>query len=208
MGRNLENKGLAAALFGKTRRGILALLFTHTDEAFYLRQIVRTIGVGVGAAQRELKNLTDAGVITRTVRGNQVYYQANPACPVFAELKSLMIKTAGVADVLRASLAPLAGRIRAAFIYGSFADGRERRESDVDIVVVGEASFGDVVSTLADAQRALGREVNPTVYRPAEFRKKLKARNHFVKSVLGEPKIFLIGDHDELKRLASKRLAG
>jgi predicted nucleotidyltransferase len=207
MGTNDKDHTLAAALFGKTRQSILSLLFTHTEEAFYLRQILRFADVGIGSVHREVKNLTEAGIITRTTRGNQTYYQANPACPIFAELKSLMIKTAGVSDLLRSALAPLADRIRMAFIYGSFASGRERRSSDIDIIVVGKAGFREVISALGPAQQALAREVNPTVYPPAEFRKKIRANSHFLKSVLKGPKIFLIGDDRELARMAEKRLA-
>jgi DNA-binding transcriptional ArsR family regulator len=92
---------LSTALFGRTRRAILALLYGHPDEAYYLRQLVRSAGLGLGAVQREVKRLADAGIFRRTVRGRQVYYQANPECPLFEELKSLVVKTAGVADALR-----------------------------------------------------------------------------------------------------------
>jgi predicted nucleotidyltransferase len=206
MGTTIENDSLVLALFGKTRRAILSLLFTHTDEAFYLRQILRLARVGAGSAQREVKGLAEAGIITRTRRGNLVYYQANPACPIFAELKSLMIKTAGVGDLLRSALAPLGDRVRLAFVYGSFASGHEKRSSDIDVMVVGEVSFREVISALEQAQQRLAREVNPSVYPPTEFRKKLAANSHFVKSVLKGPKIFLIGDHRELARVAKKRL--
>lgn len=199
---------VSTTLFGKTRRAVLSLLFTHTDEAFYLRQIVRAIGAGLGAVQRELKRLTEAGIIRRTVRGRQVYYQANPDCPLFAELRGLVIKTAGVGDVLRAALAPLADRIHLALIYGSLARGEERRSSDIDVLVVGEVTFGEVVAILAPAQETLGREINPNVYPSAEFRSKLAAGHHFLRTVIGGPKLFLIGDEYELARLAKKRLAG
>ena len=106
---------LSATLFGKTRRAVLALLYSHADESFYLRQIARTADVGMGAVQREVKKLSKAGIIRRTVRGRHVYYQANPECPIYAELKSLVIKTVGVGDVLRAALVPITDRITVAF---------------------------------------------------------------------------------------------
>ena len=118
-----------------------------------------------------------------------------------------MVKTAGVADVLREALMPL-GRIRTAFIYGSFAKGSERADSDVDVLVIGEASFSEVVDALASAQESIGREVNPSVYPVEEFVTKVADGHHFVTSLAGEPKIFLIGDEDVLGRLAEKRLAG
>lgn len=208
MGTKTQNGSLDSALFGKARRAVLALLYSHPDEAFYLRQLIRAAGAGQGAVQREVKRLSDAGIVRRTVRGHQVYYQADRRCPVFRELKSLAVKTAGVGDVLRAALAPLAERIRVAFIYGSLARAEARRASDVDLLVVGNVSFGEVVSALQAAQAALRREVNPTVYSPAEFQTKSAARHHFLTSVLRDKKIFLAGDNHELARLAQKRLAG
>ena len=199
---------LSAALFGQTRRAILALLYGHPDEAYYLRQLVRAGGLGLGAVQREVKRLTAVGILRRTVRGHQVYYQANPECPVFAELKGLVVKTAGAADVLREALAPLAGRIKVAFIYGSVARFQQRSASDVDLMVVGEVSFGEVIAALRAAQELVHREINPTIYSPAEFRSKLKAHHHFLSSVLRNEKVFVMGDEHELARLGPIRLAG
>jgi predicted nucleotidyltransferase len=201
------NENLSAALFGKTRRAVLALLYSHSDEAFYLRQLVRAAGAGLGAVQREVKRLSDAGIIQRTVRGRQVYYQANPQCPIFSELKSMVVKTTGIGDVLRAALASLTDRIKVAFIYGSVARGEEHRGSDVDILVVGDVTFAEVASRLSQAQEILGREVNPTVYPVAEFQSKLSAGHHFLKTILSGPMFFLIGGESELTRLAEKWLA-
>jgi predicted nucleotidyltransferase len=203
-----ENSNLAATLFSKTRRAVLSLLYSHADEEFYLRQIVRATGVGLGAVQRELKQLTDVGIIRRTMQGRQVYYQANPESPVFAELKSLIIKTAGIGDTLRAALMPLADRIDVALIYGSFARGEEKRGSDIDVLIVGQVTFADVVERLHPVQQVLGREINPTVYSLAEFQSKMAEGHHFLENVLSGPKIFLLGDEHELKPMAEKRLAG
>ncbi|GAG05009.1 unnamed protein product [marine sediment metagenome] len=202
MSTNTGHDGLAAALFSRNRRAILGLLFGHADEAFYLRQLVRTLGGGVGAIQRELKQLAAAGIIRREVRGKQVYFQADPDCPIFHELKSLMAKTVGVADVLRAALEPLAEQIRIALLYGSVARGEQTRTSDVDLLVVSDVSFADIVAALGPAQQELQREVNPTVYPADEFRSKLAAGHHFLKRVLGQPNVFLIGDKNELAGLA------
>ena len=202
--RQLE---IGSALFASTRRAVLGLLFTHTDEAFYLRELARRAGAGLGAVDREIKRLTSAGIVSRRARGRQVFYQANPRSPAFAELASLMVKTVGLWDVLRAALAPLAGRIRVAFIYGSFARDAHDRASDVDLMIVGDATFAEVVAALSDAQEALGREINPTVYPAAEFHSKLAANSHFLRTVLKAQKTFLIGDQRELRGVASQRLA-
>ena len=194
--------GGAAALFGKVRSGVLALLFSHTDQAFYLREIARAIGTGHGAVQRELAQLLRAGLVTRYRRGREVFYQANRASPVFPELHGLIIKTVGVADVLRESLAPLAERVEVAFIYGSFAKGEERAGSDVDVMIVGEVGFGEVVSAIRSAQDRIGREVNPSVFAPDEWRKRVVSSDHFITTILREEKLFLIGDEQNLRGLA------
>jgi predicted nucleotidyltransferase len=208
MGTNEKQGDLAAALFGKTRREVLALLFSHADESFYLREVVRRVRAGTGAVQRELQRLADVGILVRLVRGRQVYYQANRQCPVFPELQGLLVKTVGVADVLRAALAGLADRIRIAFLYGSMAKGSARSGSDVDVLIVGDVAFAEVVSALGSAQERLARDVNPSVYPPSEFYRKLAHRHHFLSSVLREPKVFLLGDEHELARLAKGGMAG
>src|SRR4030042_2416090 len=202
-----DSDNLSRTLFSKTRRAVFSLLYSHVDDAFYLRQIVRAAGVGLGAVQRELKQLSDAGIIQRIVRGRQVYYQANPRCPVFAELKNLVVKTVGVGAALQAALAPLGGRINVAVISGSLARCEEHRECDGDLLIVGKVTFTEIVSSLSEAQKTIGRETNPTVYPPAEFRSKVAAGHHFLNTVLRGPLFFLIGDKHELARLAKKPLA-
>jgi predicted nucleotidyltransferase len=160
------------------------------------------VKIGRGTVQRELKNLTDTGIIIREVQGRQVYYRANARCPIFDELKSIVRKTFGVADVIRQSLATNADKIRVAFIFGSIAKSTDDRRSDIDLMVVGKISFGDVVSLLTPAEQKLGREVNLVVYPIAEFKKKAKESHHFIKTVLEDEKIFVIGDEDELRKLA------
>ena len=193
---------LCSGLFGKTRQAVLALLYGQADKSFYTKQILDGVKIGRGTVQRELKNLTDTGIIIREVQGRQVYYHANEKCPIFDELKSIVRKTFGVADVIRQSLASSAHKIRIAFIFGSIARSADDRRSDIDLMVVGRISFGDVVSLLGPTEEKLSREVNPVVYPIAEFKKKVKDDHHFVRTVLEEEKIFVIGDEDELRRLA------
>lgn len=202
MGKNLIDRSLCRGLFGKTRQAVLALLYGQSDTSFYTKQVLDAVKTGRGTVQRELKNLTDAGIIIREVRGRQVYYRANEKCPIFNELKNIVRKTFGVADVLRQSLAPQANKIQLAFLFGSVARSTDDRRSDIDLIIVGKISFGDVVSLLSQAEEELRREINPIVYSVAEFRKKIKENNHFVKTVFEDQKIFLMGDEKELKRLA------
>ena len=202
-----SNESLSTTLFSKTRLAVLSKLFSHADEAYYLRQIARSVGVGIGSLQRELNKLANAGIILRMVRGKQVYYQANPQCPVFPELKSLIVKTTGVTEVIKSALTSLTSHIRVAFIYGSVARMQDRKKSDVDLMIIGDVKFAEVVAALDKAQQQIGREINPTVYPPYEFQLKLSKENHFIKTLLRENKLFLIGNQRELTRLAKKRLA-
>jgi predicted nucleotidyltransferase len=192
------------SLFGRTRQALLALLYSRADEEHLQESLIQHVGLGRGTVQRELDFLARAGVARRVMRGRQVYFQANSQSPIYAELRGLVVKTSGVADVLRGALARLRGRITVAFIYGSVAKGSERRGSDVDVMVIGDASFGEVSEALGRAQKTLGREVNPSVYAVRDFGAKLKAKNHFLRTVMSTEKIFLIGDGDELGRLAKK----
>ena len=206
--RAIVTDPIGAALFGATRQAVLRLLFGHTDQRFYQRQIIRSCRLGSGTVQRELDQLVRAGIFTRTVEGRQTYFQANRQCPVFEELRGLIRKTFGVAQVLRSGLAALTGKIQLAFIYGSMASGGETTGSDVDVMVVGErVSMQDVVPALAAAQRDLGREVNPSVYRTGEFCRKLAQGQHFLSRVVSGPILFLIGDENELRGLAQIRMA-
>jgi predicted nucleotidyltransferase len=193
--------GVAGPLFGKVRSAVLGLLFSHTDESYYLREIVRKTGGGHGAVQRELAHLLKLGLVTRAARGREVFYQANRASPIFPELRGLIIKTVGVADVLREALAPLADRVQVAFIYGSFAKGEETAESDVDVMIVGEVGFAEIVSALHPAQDRIGREVNPSVFAPDEWRRRVADQDHFITAVLREEKVFLVGNERDLGEL-------
>ena len=192
---------LCSGLFGKTRQAVLALLYGRADSSFYTKQVLDAVKIGRGTVQRELKNLTDTGIITREVQGRQVYYRANAQCPIFGELKSIVRKTFGVADVIRQSLATVTNKIRVAFIFGSIASGNEDKASDIDVMVVGAISFGDVVDLISSAEEKLGREINSVVYPVAEFKQKVRDDHHFVKTVFESEKIFLIGDENELARL-------
>ncbi len=199
---------IGAALFGATRQAVLRLFFGHADQRFYQRQAVRLIGLGSGTVQRDLERLTRAGILTRTVDGRQTYYQANRDCAVFEELHGIVRKTFGVADVLHSALGAGAERIRLAFLYGSVAVGSETAASDVDVMIVGDKiSLDEVVSLLAETQTELRREVNPTVYRVDEFCRKLAEGHHFLSSVVAGPKIFLVGNEGELRRLAKGWMA-
>lgn len=198
---------MADALFGNTRRNVLALLFGRPEETFYLREIVRETGSGRGAVQRELARLTNAGLLTRSARGREVFFGANPESPVYAELRSLMTKTAGIVAVVRAALIELGPeRIEAAFVYGSVASGTQGPSSDVDLMVIGPVPLRELLPHLGAAQDRLGREINPTVYDSGELRQRLRGGEHFVSRVLMGPKLMLLGTVHDLERLAGQPL--
>lgn len=195
--------GIGEVLFPKIRRKVLALFLLNPDKRFYFRETVRLLGDTPGSVQRELKSLAEAGILNMESIGIQKFYQANPASPVFGELKSIAEKTFGVADVIRDVLRPMAGkRIDVAWVYGSVAGGTDRSSSDIDVMVIGSVSFRELVSVLNPIEETLRRPVNPTLYSRNEFSKKFRDENHFLKTVLGSEKLFVVGNEDDLTRLA------
>ncbi len=196
---------LETLLGSKLRAKVLGWLFSHPDERYFVRQLTALVSEDSTNVSRELARLERTGILVSTTEGKQKYYQANQKSPLFDELHGLMLKTVGVADVLRSALIPAQEKIKAAFIFGSIAARNENRRSDIDVMVIGRISFEEIVSLLSPAEEKLRREVNPVVYPVAEFKKKVKEGHHFVRTVLEDRKIFLIGDEDELTKLAGKR---
>ncbi|KAA0068423.1 helix-turn-helix domain-containing protein [Rhodanobacter sp. T12-5] len=191
-------KPLIHHLLGETRTAILAALLLHPDKPRHVRELVRATGASPGTLHRELNTLVDYGVLQREQIGRQVFYRADVTCSVLGELTGLMRKTAGMIDILRDALLPLADKAIGAFVYGSMASGDTHVHSDVDVMVVGTLSFADAVLALQPAQEALRREVNPTVLSLEEFRQRRKQPDSFVARVWKEPKLWLIGEPDEL----------
>jgi predicted nucleotidyltransferase len=191
--------GIADALFGKGQQRVLALLFGNPGRSFYANEIIALAGSGTGAVQRELARLESAGLVTVRGVGKQKHYQANPEAPVFAELRAVVLKTSGLGDVLRTALRPLSGDIRAAFVYGSVAKREDTATSDIDLMVISDRlTYADLFPALEEATGRLGRKVNPTVYDPAELARRIRQGNAFVRRVLAQPKIWLIGGERDL----------
>jgi len=204
MGISIYDDKLSSFLFNQTRRALLALFYEHTDESYYVNQIVRSLVKGSGAVQRELRLMTEAGLIVRTQKGNLVFYQANSKSPIFNELRDIVRKTLGAAGVIKKALEPMADKIRVAFIFGSVARSTDDRASDIDLVLIGPMSFDDVVFSISKAQDILRREINPVVYPVGEFKKRLAEKHPFVLEVMQGKKIFIIGDENELGKLAGR----
>ncbi|MBE2241128.1 MAG: nucleotidyltransferase domain-containing protein [Burkholderiaceae bacterium] len=188
---------LAHQLFGQTRSAVLSALLLHPDASLHVRELARLTGASAGSLHRELRRLADMGLLLRQEVGRQVHYGANTAHPVHAELAQLLRKTAGLVDVLREALDPLGAKVELAFVYGSMASGTERAGSDVDLMVLGKASFADLARALAAAQATLRRDVNPTVMTRREFADKLAAGDGFARNVMRGDKLWLKGRDDD-----------
>jgi predicted nucleotidyltransferase len=204
--KSLPSSSPADVLFPKVRQRVLAVLFGMPDRSFYANEVIGLAQSGTGAVQRELAALSGAGLITARKQGNQKHYQANSSAPVFAELRGLVLKTMGLADVLRAALAPIAAQIDAAFVYGSVAKQQDAVHSDVDVLIISNGlGYADVFGALEGATQQLGRKVNPTLYTLADVAKRIAQDAAFVTRVLQQPKIWLIGNGETLN---APRIAG
>jgi predicted nucleotidyltransferase len=194
-----SSTSLAAALFTRTQQRVLALLFGHPERRFYATELIGLVGAGSGAVQRELARLQQSGLVVVHKVGNQKFYQANPSCPIYDELRGIVRKTVGLAEPLREALAPLAAQIRLAFVYGSVAKGEDTSASDIDIMVVSDRlTYADIYAALEEIGTRLGRKVNPTLYSQGELVKRLRRNNAFLKRVYSKPKIWLIGNEGDL----------
>lgn len=199
--------GIGSLFAGRAVVSLLRLFLLHPDRDFYQRELTDLAGERLFLIQRALARLVQAGLINQTSRGNRVYYRANQSHPAFEDLKAVIFKTVGLGDTFRAQLARLGDRVKVAFLYGSVARGEETTSSDVDIMLVGDLSGREVASIFAPVRKMLNREINPSVYRPAEFRRRFKERHPFVVTVLNEPRLFLLGDERDLKAILGRRSA-
>ncbi|MFC1660793.1 nucleotidyltransferase domain-containing protein [Gemmatimonadota bacterium] len=191
--------GLADALFGQVRQRVLGLLFGQPDRSFYAKEIIGWVDAGSGAVQRELARLETVGLVTTTRIGRQKHYQANPRAPIFSEVRGLVLKTSGLRDVLHDALSPFQSDLHAAFVFGSIAKGSDAAGSDVDLLLISdELTYGELFTALETAASRLARTVNPTIYASAEFARQIGERNPFLTKVLEQPKIWIIGEDDDL----------
>lgn len=194
----MRNSRPLDALLPRTRQGILAAVLVRPDKAWYVSELARRMKVPASSLQRELRDLTSAGILKTYRQGRMAYYQPNSQSPIFPELRGLLLKTAGLVDVLADALKPLAKKLDFAFIYGSIASATEKSDSDIDLMVVGALTPIELSLPLRKARDLLGREINPTVYSPAEFEKKWQSKDHFLTHVLDKPKLFVLGNSHDL----------
>jgi predicted nucleotidyltransferase len=202
---SVSNTATLETIFPAVRAGILSAVLLEPRRWWFLSELARHLDAGPSSLQRELESLVDSGILERREDGRRVYFRANAGSPVFADLRGLIEKTAGVVPALAKALDPFEGRIELAFVYGSFARGSQRASSDVDLMIVGSVKQIDLVPVLRKLEDRFGREVNVTLYSPREFRGKLLAGDHFLNSVLKGRTILLKGSLDELDKAAAGR---
>jgi predicted nucleotidyltransferase len=194
-----RSTNLGDALFTKVQQRVLGILLGNPGRSFYGNEIIRLAGSGTGAVQRELARLEAGGLVTASRIGNQKHFQANSATPIFEELRAVILKTSGLADVLRSALAPFSARVHAAFVYGSLAKHEDTAISDVDLMIISDTlMYSDLYAALDDAGQRLNRTVNPTIYTRSDLERRVKRHNAFITKVLAQPKIWLVGEDDDI----------
>jgi predicted nucleotidyltransferase len=191
--------GVADALFTKVQQRVLGVLFGNHARSFYANELITLACSGTGAVQRVLAQLEAAQLVTVKRVGNQKHYQANASAPIFEELQGLVLKTSGLVDVVRMALAPLASKIDLAFVFGSIAKGKDNANSDIDLMVISDSvAYSELFAALEQATNRLQRTVNPTLYSRSEIDKRAQDGNAFVKRVLAQPKLWVIGEEHGL----------
>jgi predicted nucleotidyltransferase len=187
----------------RARVEILKLFLFNPDNSYYQRQISNLTHQPIRGVQREVEKLKNIGLITSSIEGNRIYYKLSKDCPIFEELKQIFFKSVGIAEVLKEHLRK--NSIKIAFIYGSYAQGRESFSSDIDLMVIGEISSKELSSILSKPKKELMREINYAVFSLKEFINKVKQKDHFLSSVLKDKKIFIVGSENELKTIIKSR---
>jgi predicted nucleotidyltransferase len=196
----MEAPSVANALFSKVQQRVLALIFGRPERSFYLSEIVRTVSSGTGAVERELSRLQRSGLVSLERIGNQKHYRANRGSPIFKELQSLVVKTVALTEPLGRALAPYADQIKAAFVFGSVAKGTDTAQSDIDLIVIGDAlRLSDLYTALQNAESALRRKVSPIFLSPVEWQRKASRKGSFISTMSAQPKIFIFGSNDDIR---------
>jgi DNA-binding transcriptional ArsR family regulator len=203
----MRKSSIASVLFSSTRQRLLSALLLNPHQPVYATELANRCDFRPSTLQRDLARFTEAGILRMSRSGNRAYYQANVECPVFPELRGLLIKTSGLVDVLRGTLDPLASGIEVAAVYGSMASGTETSRSDVDLLVIGSVKMIELSPLLEQATGQLRRQINPSLCTAGEFSRKAR-RSHFVQAVLGKPLLFVIGTKSDLERIAGGKSRG
>ena len=190
---------LSSVLFSDYRSRVLGLLLLHPERSYYLREIAMLTSTIPGTLKRELDKLNEVGLLTVKKVGNQNHYQANRECPIYEDLANILRKTSGLVDVLMGGLLPLSKNIQNAFVFGSVASGNVNAKSDIDLMLIGDLTYAEVVSLMHPLQEQLGREINPKIFTVKEWQKLMQDNGAFVHDVLSKTKLFIIGNEQQLQ---------
>ena len=182
----------------KSRIGVLTLLALNPREVFYPREIAQSESLAFTAVLRELKHLSGAGLVEQLIKNGKTYYRINEHNPIYVDLKNIIIKTTGAAQVIKKQLEKAEG-IKLAFIFGSYAKGKAGPKSDIDLLIVGEAGLKEVSSLLAPVKVVLKKELNYFCFTEKEIQKRLKTKDYFLKDVLKGKVLFVKGSESEFK---------
>ena len=185
----------------RSKAGLAILARTHLepDREFYLRELVRATGMAPRSIQVQLDRLVQAGVLSERRDGNRRYLRAARGHPLFMPLREIVLQT-GIVPLLREALG--SDGISLAFVFGSAASGTSGANSDVDLMVVGSAGLRLVAGRLRQAQEQLGRDINPVVWTKKEWADRLRRRDHFLFSVLANPRLMIVGTENDAEGLA------
>jgi predicted nucleotidyltransferase len=199
MGTMRRAIGLSNALFSKVQQRVLALIFSHPERSFYTSEIVRKVHSGVGAVERELSKLERSGLVSVERIGNQKHYRANQAAPIFEDLRGLVEKTVGIAEPIKKSFEPYANGIKSAFVYGSVARGADTADSDIDLMVIGDAlNYSDLYTAAQNVETKLRRKLHPLFVSPDDWQRKVSDKGSVFSRISHSPKIFIIGSEKDL----------
>ena len=177
--------------FTKNQTLILEVFFNHPEREYYLRELARILGKKPGVFQRDINILADDGILKSEHKGGNRYFKINKDNPLYDDLKSIFFKTVGIEGVLRTELQTVGG-ITKAFVYGSFARGEEKAESDVDIFIVGDVNEDKLIERISKLEGKFQRDINYILMSEKELHIKIEKGNSFLKGVLKEKKIELI----------------
>jgi predicted nucleotidyltransferase len=192
-----EVRELLSKLFSSTRAELLSLFFNNPDEKFYLREIARHISKDAAGIKRELDTLVKIGLLGVEKRGVQKYYFADKNSPIFSEMKGLIFKTTGIQGSIKAVLSRLKG-VQMAFIYGSYAKGSEKEDSNINLMVIGQVNITELNDVVMGLEEKMKREIDYLAFDELEYRKRKEAKDPFIREIVKGKKIFLLGKEDDI----------
>jgi predicted nucleotidyltransferase len=205
MGMIPHKLSLSNALFSKVQQRVLALIFGHPERSFYTSEIVRKVGSGVGAVERELSKLERSGLVSIERIGNQKHYRANQAAPIFEDLRGLVERTVGLIEPIKKSFEPYANAIKSAFVYGSVANEADTAYSDVDLMVIGDdLDYSDLYTAAQNVESKLRRKVHPLFLSSDSWQRKTSEKGSVFSKISHSPKIFVIGNEEDLSNGAAR----